>query len=475
MLGAQHDRDLPLVVDLDGSLLRTDLLIECMLELVRRRPWTLPLLLLWLLRGRAYLKHRLALKAMPDLAVLPRNQAVIDYLSAQRAGGRRLVLATGADRILAGQIARDPPLFEEVIASDEGRNLDSRAKRDLLVQRFGRGGFDYLGNSWRDYRIWRSARKMLIVDNGGFPARFLQDPKVVRVFKRDQARTWPLMHALRPHHWLKNLLVFLPFALTFGGEAASLLWRAGLAFVSFCLCASSIYLLNDLLDLSADRRHPHKRQRALASGRLPLWHALAMIPLLTFTALLIAWPLSTAFVQVLAAYFVLMSLYSLGLKDIALLDVLILSAGYSLRVVGGAWVVGLEPSMWLVASTMMLFFSLALIKRYAELGLMESMSATAARGYRIEERDLLAAQGVGAGYLAVMLLALVGHGVVDSIRPVDARYFWPLLGLLFYWISYLWLMARRGGLAKDPLAFAVTDRISLGLLAAMGAATVMAK
>jgi len=471
----QHEPLVPLVVDLDGSLLRTDLLIECILELVRRRPWTVPLLLLWLLRGRAYLKRRLALRAMPDLAVLPRNQAVIDYLAAERAGGRRLVLATGADRILAERIAGDPPLFDEVIASDEGRNLDSRTKRDWLVRRFGRGGFDYLGNSWRDYRVWRVARNRLIVDSGVFPAHFLRDSKVVRVFERDRAGRWPLLRALRPQHWLKNILVFVPFALTYAGDGAPGLWRIGPAFVSFCLCASSIYLLNDLLDLSADRRHPHKRQRALASGRLPLWHALAAMPLLILAALLIAWPLSAAFAHVLIAYFALMLLYSMGLKDIALLDVLILSAGYSLRVVGGAWMVGLEPSPWLVAFTMMLFFSLALIKRYAELVLMESVSATAARGYRIEERDLLAAQGVAAGYLAVMLLALVGHGVVDSASFVDRRYSWPLLGVLFYWISYLWLMARRGGLSKDPLAFAVTDRISLGLLVAMGALAVMAR
>lgn len=467
--------EVPLVVDLDGSILRTDLLIESVFVLARGQPWALLLLPVWLLRGRAWLKAQLMRRAMPDIRALPRRTEVLDYLRAEKARGRHLLLATAADRSAAQRLADELGLFDAVAASDGHRNLRGERKRALLVERFGERGFDYLGNGRCDLAVWRSARSALLVGpSAALVERVRRTTPVAQVFADANAGISVYLQALRVHHWLKNVLVFVPLALTFSAADPQLIAQVLLAFFAFSLCASSVYLLNDLLDLPADRRHPHKKERMLASGRMPLLHALLMLPLILAAALAIGWSLLPAFAGLLALYFCLMLVYSLGLKDLPLIDVLVLATGYSLRVLSGALVAGLHPSPWLLTFSTLLFFSLALIKRYAELVLMESMSALAARGYRIADRGLLVAQGVASGYLAILVLALQTHGTLAQPQARQSPLFWALYLLLFYWVNYLWLMAQRGRMPDDPLLFAVTDRVSLAVAVCMAAVAMAA-
>ena len=469
---------LPLAVDLDGTLLRTDSLIESIFVLARKQPLSLCRLPGWLLRGRAHFKQRLAAAALPDLQLLPRRAAVIEFLRGQKQLGRRLVLATAADERLALAINHDVALFDDVFASDGRTNLSGEHKRDRLVAAFGSRGFDYLGNSAKDYPVWAAARLALLATPAPRLARHVAEVTPVEVISQETDARWrDHLRALRPLHWVKSILVFVPLAAVHRIFELALAERAALAFVAFCLCASGIYLTNDLLDLPADRRHPHKKERMLASGRIPLAHALIMMPLMMIGGFGLAAHLSMGFAAVLGIYTVLMILYSLRLKDIPLVDVLVLAVGYSLRIAAGSLATGVRVSAWLLMFCIFLFFSLALIKRYAELVVMDAQPGSKevrARGYRDSDKVILVAQGIASGYLSVMVLALYTNSEIAQRLYARHDFFWGICLLLMYWVSYLWLMATRARIHDDPVIFALSDRGSLWSIASMGLLAVLA-
>jgi 4-hydroxybenzoate polyprenyltransferase/phosphoserine phosphatase len=403
------ERKAPLVVDLDGTLVATDLLIESLFVLAKRRPIRLLMVPFWLAQGRGRLKQHLAQEAMPDVPTLPYRRDLIEYLEAARRRGTRLILATAADERIAQAVAHHLRLFDAVFASDGTANLKGETKRNRLVAEFGFQGFDYVGSGRTDHAVWAAARKAILVrSEPGLAAKVAEATDVERVLEEPSADPLLYLQALRPHHWLKNGLVFLPLAAAHRLDEIELLLAAFLAFLAFSLCASSTYLLNDLMDLPSDRRHPHKRDRALASGRLPLVNAVALIPLLLAGAgalgVLLPWP----FLGVLGLYYVLTLSYSLRLKDLVILDVLALAGLHALRVMAGSAATGIPPSAWLIAFCVFLFFSLAMIKRYAELVVMRTIDGLQAhaRAYELEDSELLAALGGASGYLAVLVLAL---------------------------------------------------------------------
>jgi 4-hydroxybenzoate polyprenyltransferase/phosphoserine phosphatase len=467
---AMAARPVPLVVDLDGTLVGTDLLLESLLLLVRQRPWRLLLVPLWLARGRACLKRRLAQEVRPAVDTLPYRPALLAHLEAERRRGTRLVLATAADREVADEIARHLGLFDVVLASDGTVNLAGPAKRDRLVAEFGRHGFDYAGSGRSDRPVWEAARRAILVR----PTRSLAaavagvgDVDCVL----DAGRPGPSVYlrALRPYQWLKNALVLVPLIAAQRLYEPELLLLALLAFVAFSLFASSAYLLNDLMDLPGDRHHPRKKNRPLASGQLPLQHALGLIPILLAGGIALALLLPAPFFAVLALYFGLTLAYSLRLKDVVILDVLLLAGLYTLRVMAGAAAVDVDPSPWLLAFCIFLFFSLAMVKRYAELMAMRALEGARAhaRGYLLEDSELLAALGGASGYLAVLVLAIYATSDLAP-APSDQALVWVFSGLLLYWISYMWLMAHRARMHDDPLVFALRDRVSrilIGLMA----------
>ena len=464
------DRPAPLVVDLDGTLVATDLLIESLFVLAKRKPLRLLMVPFWLAQGRARLKQHLAQEAMPDVPTLPYRRDLIEYLEAARHRGTPLVLATAADERIAQAVAHHLRLFDAVFASDGIVNLKGERKRDRLIAEFGAHGFDYVGSGHADRPVWASASKAILVQRHAGPrAGPAGTAEIERVFEAPSADPLVYVAALRPHHWLKNTLVFLPLAAAHRLSEVDLLVQALLAFVAFGLCASSTYLLNDLMDLPMDRRHPHKKDRALASGRLPLVHGVALIPVLLAAAIAIGLLLPRAFLGVLALYYVLTLSYSLRLKDMAILDVLALAGLHALRVMAGCAAVSLPPSAWLIAFCVFLFFSLAMIKRYAELVVMRTIEGAHAhaRAYELEDSELLAALGGASGYLSVLVLALYISS--DATENVFGRHelIWLVCVLLLYWISYMWLMAHRGRMHDDPLVFALRDKVSRVLVALM--------
>jgi len=464
----------PLVVDLDGTLLQTDTLVESMFDVARRHPWRLLQLPEWLACGRANLKQRLALLASVDMAVLPLADELLEHLRAQKRQGRRLVLATGADATIAHVVADELGLFDTVLASDGRTNLSGVAKRDRLVAEFGERGFDYAGNSARDLSVWAAARRGLLVrPSRRLSAAAARVTQVERVFGDDRPGGRTYFGAMRVQHWLKNLLLLVPLVAAHQLYDPTKLFAALLGLVCFSLAASSVYLLNDLFDLPADRRHPHKKKRALASGRLPVLHALLLVPALWAAAALLALGLALPFLGALTAYGALMLAYSMRLKNYPIVDALALAAGYTLRIYAGSLAVAVAVSPWLLVCSTALFFGLALLKRYAELVTLRPGlgPGDCVRGYGVGDATLVAGLGTAANCIAVALLAL--YPVIEGPGAPRSS-IWLLSTLLLFWTGHMWLMAHRGRIHDDPVAFALRDPLSRAFGMATAAVVLLA-
>jgi 4-hydroxybenzoate polyprenyltransferase/phosphoserine phosphatase len=456
-LAARREADtVPLVVDLDGTLVLTDTLLESVLVQARQEPRALVQLPGWLRQGRAVLKRRLAERWRPDVQALPYNEDLVSFLRAQRSAGRRLVLATGADRAVADEVAAHLGLFDEVLASDGDCNLRGAHKRDRLVAAYGEHGFDYAGNGWADLPVWTAARRAIVVGGTGALREVVgRHATLERTFNPRPAWPGPLLDAMRWPHWVKNLLVLLPLLLLQAPRTPASLGAALLAFVAFCLGSASVYLLNDLVDLPKDRLHPHKRLRALASGRLAPTTAVAAVLVLWAAVALacLALPLPSA--VLIAGYVKLMLSYSLWLKNIPGVDVLVLGAGYTLRLFAGAAALGLALPWPLPAWSMLAFCGFAALKRRAELARAADMdgSPPRVRCYRASDASMLEGLGRVGGLGATALLA-----AWPALVPLPAHWpLWLLALLQMAWTEYLWREARNGRIRGDPVHFALAD------------------
>lgn len=469
---------LPLVIDLDGTLIRTDLLHESVLKLLRKRPYMLLALPVWLARGKAHLKRRIAEQVDVDVKGLPYDTDVIALIESARAAGRRTVLCTASDAAYANAVAAHLGLFDEVIASDGVTNVSAHRKAERLVQRFGESGFDYAGNAPDDLHVWRHARHAIVVDA---PDAVLQEARrsarVERVLPRPRPSLANWLHALRLHQWLKNLLVLLPLAGSFQFGDWLLVQQALLAFVAFGLCASSVYVVNDLMDLESDRMHPRKRLRPFASGQLsPVQGLLAAATLLLLSGA-IAWAGRPAFPAWLGMYFATTLAYTFFLKQRVLIDCIALGGLYTLRIVAGSAAVGLAPSFWLLAFSLFLFLSLAFVKRYSELAMLAKAGRSDAqgRGYLATDLPLVQSMGIASGFTSVLVLALYINGDTVLKLYTHPEMLWLTIPVHLYWVSRMWMQAQRGHMHDDPIVFAVRDRYSLACGALFAAAMLAAR
>lgn len=470
-----QQQDIPLCVDLDGTLLRSDLLVESALSSLRRNPLDALRLITRLGRGRAPLKRYLASRASIDVSLLPYDARVLAWLR-EEGGGRRKILCTEADRELAEAVAAYVGDFDEILVGDGTHGLSAEGMAEALSARFGERGFDYAGDATADLHVWRRARRAVVVNaEATLPDRVRAVCEVERVFEREGGGWRDALRALRPHQWLKNLLLFLPMLAAHVLFAPGAFARALLAFVCFCLCASAAYVANDLLDLQADRGHARKRLRPFASGTLRARDGMVAAPLLAAAALALAYALSAQFALVLLCYAAVTLAYSLYLKRVAILDVVTLAGLYTVRIIGGAVAIPVPASFWLLAFSMFLFLSLAMVKRYTEvLGVAgEGRSQVAGRGYVAQDLPLIQTLGASSGYLSVLVLAFYIDSTASQALYRHHEYLWALTPVLLYWVSRIWLIARRGGMHDDPVVFAVTDRASL-IAAAICAAVVIA-
>jgi len=456
----------PLVIDLDGTLLRSDLLIESGFAFIRDNPKRLLVPLKWLLSGKAFLKEQLARSTPLDVTVLPYDPQVIALVEQERAKGRQIILATASHKIYAEQIAKHLKLFDMVLATENTTNLSKQNKRDRLVDIFGEKGFDYAGNSHDDLPVWKVSRNALLVNpEPGVISKTDAIANVEHVVntRPNQFKAW--IKSLRIHQWVKNLLLFVPLLASHKINEIDLLLNGCLAFLFFGLCASSVYLLNDLLDLEDDRHHSTKRDRPLASGSLPLKAGLLAFPVLLISAfagslLLLPWQ----FTMALAAYYLLTLAYSMLLKRKMVIDVITLASLYTLRIISGTFAFGVELTFWMLAFSMFMFLSLALVKRYAEL--QEARSAgieekSRGRDYYPSDLEMISSLGAASGYLAVMVLALYIQDNNTISLYSNPQIIWLACPLLLFWVTRVWLITHRGNMHEDPIVFAIKDRTSL--------------
>jgi 4-hydroxybenzoate polyprenyltransferase len=462
---APSENQVPLVVDMDGTLIKTDMLWEGYVRLLKKNPLHVFLAMIWLFRGRAFLKRQLAARVFIDPASLPYNEPFLGWLAGEKSAGRKIILATASDLQMAKAVAGHAGVFDEVLGSDGRQNLRGGNKLEALVKKFGARGFDYAGNSGPDLAVWRAARGAVVVN----ACRSLENKaarcaKVVKVFPPGAGACRAFIRALRPHQWAKNLIIFAPIVAAHKLNEPALLLQGMLAFAVFCLCSSGVYIVNDLMDLDADRRHRAKKFRPFAAGDLPLSWGLLFAPALLATGLAAATRLSWLFVGVTAAYLFLTTAYSLWIKRVVLLDVFVLAGLYTIRLIAGHAATDIVYSSWLLVFSMFIFLSLALVKRYVELAGTEQLKS--GRGYNPGDMEIVASLGTGSGYLAALVLALY----VNS-QQVVALYQHPnllllLCPLLLYWVSRVWLLAHRGQMHDDPVYFAVKDPASyiIGLL-----------
>jgi 4-hydroxybenzoate polyprenyltransferase len=461
---ANPPEKVPLCVDLDGTLIKTDVLWESLVLLLKRNPLYLVAMPFWLLRGRAFLKRQIATRTELNPAALPYHPAFLDFLREERRKGRQIVLTTAADSQVAQRVAQHVGLFSEVIASNGETNLRGGNKGRKLVERFGKQGFDYAGNSTVDLPVWREARAAIVVNaDERLAQKARQLGEVSHVFNERKSYAGAFIKELRPHQWVKNFIIFVPL-LTSHKFDATRLRDAVLAFISFSLCASAVYLLNDLMDLDADRHHHRKKLRPFASGELPLPVGLVSAPLLLAMSAGVGFCLSWNFLVVLAVYVVLTTSYSWQVKLLALLDVFFLAGLYTIRLVAGHEAARIEYSFWLLAFSMFIFLSLALVKRFTELKALrlQNRHDSKGRGYTTEDLELVAMLGIASGFLSVLVMALYVNS--DQVLQLHLYKNPTLLllvcPLLLYWISRVWLIAHRGKMHDDPIVFALKDRTS---------------
>jgi 4-hydroxybenzoate polyprenyltransferase/phosphoserine phosphatase len=461
----QGDAQYPLCVDLDGTLCLTNTLEECVVKMLRVRPLLLLLLPFWAIRGKAYLKARVAAVASPAFDLLPYHPEILNRLRERRDSGLETVLATGAAEKIAHGVSGELRLFDRVLSSTGDENLVGRRKADRLAAEFGAGRYLYVGDSTDDLAVWKHAAGIVAIEPSQRLRRQLaalgREPEVIA---RPSSVWKAVAKSLRVHQWTKNLLVFVPLLMSHRISELELLVQTVIAFFAFSLCGSSAYLLNDLCDLEADRKHPVKRARPFASGAAPLWTGLLLSPLFLGAGLTVAALGGMPLLAVVASYSAATFLYSLSLRGVLVLDVIVLALLYTARIVGGVAATGVEPSNWLFAFSGFLFLGLALMKRYADIG-----ATSAGRAYRQGDAAVVQMTGVCSSLMALLVLSLYIEGSRFVHEYGNPAFLWAWVPLLAYYLIRMWITASRGEMNTDPILFAIRDRSTyvigvLGLL-----------
>ncbi|WP_182509675.1 UbiA family prenyltransferase [Phyllobacterium sp. P30BS-XVII] len=462
-----------LVVDLDGTLIATDLLWESIFQLLKKNMLYLFVLPFWALKGKGNLKHQISQRVCIDPALLPYRRDFLEFLREEHSKGRRIVLATGAARQFAEPIAAHIGLFDAVYATDETRNLTSKLKTEFLLKTFAGRSFAYAGNSRADIPVFAAASEAIVVAPDRAAGKW-QNAHSVRIFEAPKSSWRTFFRMLRVHQWMKNTLIFVPPTLDHEITNWVTLSAALIAFVAFSAAASAIYILNDLFDLPLDRQHARKKSRPFASGVFSIPFGLRIAFLLLVIAGLLAMQLPWAFSVVLGVYIIATTAYSLSLKRMLLIDVLMLAGLYTLRVLAGAAATNIAGSFWLLAFSSFFFLSLALVKRYVELQsttLLEK-DRIAGRGYRQSDREVVAQCGVASAFAAATVLALY----VDSDSVVRLYSYpwmiWPLCPIVLYLNIRIWILAHRGEMHEDPVVFIISDWRSQVMIA-IGAALLL--
>tara|TARA_R100001377_G_scaffold42347_1_gene23886 strand:- start:198 stop:1652 length:1455 start_codon:yes stop_codon:yes gene_type:complete len=451
----------PLYVDLDGTLIKSDLLLESFLELIKRNLLFIFLVPFWLISGKAHLKQHIAKRVELRVELLPYNTELLEYLQAQKKLQRKIVLISASDQRLVDAVAAHCACFDAAIGSN-GTNNCSGALKLTRIQRDD-AQFVYAGDNRVDLAVWAQAKAAVAVNlSPSVDSKLRELCPIEAEFNYSSGSFSAYIRTLRLHQWLKNTLVFLPLALAHQLDNPKLIVNALIAFLCFGLCASSVYILNDLLDLASDRQHRSKYQRPFAAGDIPLTSGLVLSPILLLSAFSLATTLPGTFIIILALYYLCTGFYSFVLKRIMLVDVILLAALYTLRIISGAAAISVVPSFWLLAFSMFLFFSLAVVKRYTELVYLRNagIEQSEGRGYYAQDLNMMAMFGCASAFLSVMVFALYINNEDTANQYLTPELLWLICPLLLYMVTRIWLLAARGKIEEDPIVFALKDRVS---------------
>ena len=456
-----------IVVDLDGTLTLTDTLHESILGLVRKKPHFLFLLPFWLLKGIAFLKLKVSENYVLNVTTLPYNLPLINWLKKLKACGKKIVLCTAANKLIALAVSKHLNLFDDVISSDGNTNLKGINKRKILEKKFGYKGFDYAGNNETDLEVWSSACNAIVVNaNTTLQKKASKVAIVSDTFTSQGIKFLDWISALRVYQWIKNLLLFVPVLAAHQLDNVQSLKILMLAFLSFSLCASSVYITNDLLDMGSDRKHPRKRHRPFASAKLSIKAGLVIIPLLIGLSILLGQMVGSKFLSILIIYLILTVTYSLVLKRFVLVDCIILATFYTIRIIAGAVALSTPLSFWLLAFSVFIFFSLALLKRYVELMVRAQARKNTVneRGYEVSDASLLQILGVSSGFISTLVVALYVQSKEVMVLYANPKMIWFMIPIILFWVSWVWLKAAREEMYDDPIIFAMKDKTSLIVL-----------
>ena len=457
----------PIVVDLDGTLIRTDLLVESLCKYLIQHPLSFFKLVYWLLvEGKSGLKSKLSQMVEIDIAMLPYNEELVAWLKEQKSAGRQLVLATASHQTYAQKVANHLTIFEAVFGTTNDVNLKSKNKCELLVSKYGYKQFAYVGDIYADLPIWASCSDAYIIEGKPFLQKKLNSlgikPIVFSLGCPSQFKSF--IKSLRLHQWLKNLLIFLPLFAAQSYLIPLSVLQAVCAFFIFGITASSAYLLNDLVDVENDRHHPSKKLRPFAAGNLNLlvgWVASPVLLILAFSAAYLLMP--NEFIAVLFLYLIATLAYSFKLKKIVLVDVLVLAALYTIRIIAGAAATGLPLSLWLLSFSMFFFLSLALMKRFSELQISKDANSEKklrGRGYLPIDFEAISSMGIASGYVSVLVLGLYFQDEKIVHMYKNASILWFTCPIFLFWVSRMWLLTHRGEMDHDPVYFAAKDKCS---------------
>ncbi len=461
---AQTSTNHPLCIDLDGTLIYSDCFLESILKLIKTSPFTILLIPIWIMKGLVVFKNEVFSRVELNPETLPYNLELIEYIKQERALGRRTVLVTASVQSIAEKIGNYLGIFDEIYGTKQDLNLKGANKRDFLVKTFGEKQFVYAGDTTPDLKVWASASAAIVVSNDKeFIKKAEKLVPIEKLFTKEINKYKVFVKSIRVYQWIKNILIFLPLILAHKIGNQEVLFQAIFAFLAFSFTASSVYLTNDLLDLESDRLHPRKKFRPLASGDMSLKSGVisATVLLLMSFAMSISL-LNWQFSIILLMYYIITTAYSFVLKKIPILDILVLASLYTIRIIAGGGATSTPLSHWLLAFTMFLFLSLAVLKRYTELLLMKSENRlkTSGRGYHIDDMALLMGLGPSSGFLAVLVFSLyVNSEQVISLYK-NPTLLWGIAPLLLFWICRIWFLATRGQMTDDPIVFAAKDKIS---------------
>ncbi len=464
-MSIKKSKQIALFVDLDGTLITGDTLHQSVILLIKRYPLKIFSLFCWITKGRAFLKYKVAQLIIPEPSLLQYKKDVIGYINKEKNNGRDVYLLSAANKKIAESVAGYLGIFKKVYGSTAKINLLGKEKLKRIRNIVGNNQFEYMGDSKNDIPIWSATSSGAAIDpNRGLKKRIrkFDNIKMINTMKK-KAIFKSIIKEIRIHQWAKNLLLFLPIIMAHQFTETKIVISVFWAFISFSFCASAMYVLNDLLDIETDIAHPSKQHRPLASGEMSIkLGVFLIIGLIIISFSIVVSTLSTSFLIILIIYIMLTTAYSFILKQIMLIDVIVLGGLYTLRIGAGSVASGVGVSSWLLVFSMFFFLSLAFMKRYADLILMRenNKGKIAGRDYHLEDLDLVQKSGITSGFVAMLVLALYinsAHVIGLYKSPI---LIWFTVPVLLYWLMRMWMVTNRGKMTEDPIIFALRDKIT---------------